>query len=67
MAQIYDFSRFREPDHRDEPDVAAHCCNCDAELYVGQDVTKFEDDYFCDDYCCHQYWDIKTVTLEEEY
>ncbi|MEH7117244.1 hypothetical protein V7128_07455 [Neobacillus vireti] len=67
MAQIIDFPRFREPDHRDEPKILKYCVNCDAELYEGQDVTEFDGEYFCDDDCCHKYYDIKTVTLEEEY
>lgn len=59
-------SRFAEPDERDEPQVMAFCCQCNGELYEGQEAVKFDLEYFCERDCLEQYHQIDHVIIGED-
>lgn len=52
--------RFKLPD---TPEVVAYCCHCQEELEEGTEVTEFEDEVFCDDYCFLKYMNVSHVIL----
>lgn len=60
-ARIYTFSRFQEPD---EVYPLTTCDCCDAELYEGDDVVKFDGEVFCSTDCFLEYMDVRTEVLE---
>lgn len=65
MSRLATMSRFAEPEEV-EPEELDTCCYCGEPLVEGQEVTKFDEDYYCDDFCCHLQNDIKTITLGDE-
>lgn len=50
MAKVIDFSRFRPPDHRDEPQIIAEC-PCGNEIYEGDTVFMYDQAVHCSETC----------------
>lgn len=50
-ARIYDMSRFRPPDHRDEPPVITVCEECGDDIYEYDEVCEYADVVFCSETC----------------
>jgi hypothetical protein len=66
VARIYTFSRFKEPDHRDEPVLVDSCSCCGQELYEGDTAKEYDGELFCSESCVFDCLDIRDVIVGEE-
>lgn len=65
MSRLDTMARFEEPSIYDDSEVVSECSCCGTDLFAGEEVIGFDDEYFCDKECLVDWLSAYAISIVE--